>query len=85
MKIKRKSFKFLKKCLVFFFVFRSGFKEFFDFNCCIYFCFRFKFFFRVYCYMLELYNDRFIDLLVLYGKDVFFDRKNKYFYCNCYL
>ena len=85
MKIKRKSLELLKKCLAFPPVFRSGLKELFDSNCCIYFRFRSKFSFRVHCYMLELYNDRLIDLLAPHGKDVSFDRKNKYSYCNCYV
>ena len=34
--------------------------------------------------MLELYNDRLIDLLAPHGKDVSFDRKT-YSHCKCYV
>lgn len=37
---------------------------------------RSKFSFKVHCYMLELYNDRLIDLLAPHGKEVSFDSEN---------
>lgn len=36
------------------------------------FFFRSKFSFKVTCYMLELYNDKLIDLLAPHGKEVSF-------------
>ena len=37
------------------------------------FFFRSKFSFKVTCYMLELYNDKLIDLLAPHGKEVSFE------------